>query len=298
MAFQPPRFRALTQADFPLGDALREAMQAYQQAKLGAARRDVLGEQQNLYKAQEAKARAEADKQAALNEVLRNYLMPKKDQQAAASQAAQTAPQQPQIPGITPQQALINKMIFGEAESPQQKAQREIETFRQKKEMAARLPTQRTLSQFQQRLPQVRPFIKGIDDLISAPSPVEVSLKGMQFYLPDAVAKHKALVKNLVDTYLAVRGLPATEGNIQLASTILDRHGMESDAAYRRRLKEERRRTVGAMKNIYDLTKQDVPDDIQRFMHTINDPDVIATAKKYKMQPEEVIELLEKKNAR
>ena len=189
-------------------------------------------------------------------------------------------------------------MIFGEAESPQQKAQREIETFRQKKEMAARLPTQRTLSQFQQRLPQVRPFIKGIDDLISAPSPVEVSLKGMQFYLPDAVAKHKALVKNLVDTYLAVRGLPATEGNIQLASTILDRHGMESDAAYRRRLKEERRRTVGAMKNIYDLTKQDVPDDIQRFMHTINDPDVIATAKKYKMQPEEVIELLEKKNAR
>ncbi len=73
---------------------------------------------------------------------------------------------------------------------------------------------------------------KMIDDLIESPSPL-----GIPGFKPDQQARHKALVNAAAETYAKAKGWPNTNESIHRATTILGRGTLESDAAYRERLK-------------------------------------------------------------
>lgn len=74
--------------------------------------------------------------------------------------------------------------------------------------------------------------IKKIDDLINTASPAEIP-----FYRQNSKAAHSGLVWQTAESYATAMGWPNVKASIERAALILDRHWLETDSAYHKRLR-------------------------------------------------------------
>jgi hypothetical protein len=165
------------------------------------------------------------------------------------------------------QQYLLNKTLFGQAELPDQKRSREMESFKDKelfkRKQALEQPPSDIVSKYTQRTDQVEPFINSMNSLVNMPSPTEV-VGGI--YRPDAAAKHKSTVDSAADTYLSLRGLQGTVENINLAKNIIGRHRFEGDKAYRERIKDVLHDVMSGAAPYYKTLNRDMPESMQNIL--------------------------------
>ena len=129
-----------------------------------------------------------------------------------------------------PALAAAAKSLLGfdvTAETPQEKVDRQIETYNAKLTNAQK-------TQHQNVVNNTIKLSRKINELIEAPSPTE-----LPFYRPNSRAVHSSLVKSASETYAKAKGWPNTNESIRAAQSILDRHTAEGDDSYRERLKNE-----------------------------------------------------------
>jgi hypothetical protein len=133
-----------------------------------------------------------------------------------------------------------------DAQSPDEKEKRALDFNQMKLQQKEEFDKAKELRKINNQLPltnamktQLQNIVTGvpkvtkkIDDLIAAPSPT--TLIGFK---PDQRAQHASLVLEAAESYAKAKGWPNTNESIKAARDILDRHTLESDDAYRKRLK-------------------------------------------------------------
>lgn len=118
-------------------------------------------------------------------------------------------------------------------ETPDQIQKRQLETNQAKLDQKSATLTNAVKTQ-QQGIISNTPKVKNyIDKIITAPSPANIYGVSTS---PDDLAKHNSLVTAAAETYAKAKGWPNTNASINAARHILDRHTMETDSAYHKRL--------------------------------------------------------------
>lgn len=249
MPFQPVNFAGIS----PLGySALRNMPQTIGQ-----------GMQVGMMPAQERRAAEKAALENALNKIRMQYL-PQDFQsqialrgaqaQKAQQESAQTkmlqdilqrrlgGQQQGGAPGVSgDEQAeqLFRHVLKLPSEYPSEKSAREVETARQKKEMESQYLTAPARTEHEEVISRAPQFIRGLQQLIDAPSPADIHIPFTNIrYRPAAYKQHESLVSDLGETFARLRGYPKGQAGQEKAISQLERASGETDFAYRKRLKK------------------------------------------------------------
>lgn len=174
--------------------------------------------------------------------------------------------------GLNPQAIL--------AETPEEKTSRalnlnekrlkqkeEFDKAKEARKINSDIPlTNAMKTQLQNIISGVPKVNKKIDDLIKAPSPTTII-----GYKSNERAEHSSLVLEAAESYAKAKGWPNTNESIKAAREILDRHLLESDVAYRRRLEALKKSLNRDFKDARE-TLHPIPEQLKQQQNENKDP--------------------------
>jgi len=137
------------------------------------------------------------------------------------------------------QDAMMRHYLGLPAETPQEKSEREIDVSRRKKEMESQYLTAPARTEHEEVISRAPQFIRGLQQLIDAPSPADIHIPftGIR-YRPATYKQHESLAQDLGETFARLRGYPKGQAGQEKAISQLERGTLETDDSYRKRLKK------------------------------------------------------------